>query len=553
MLSPYRKFVIFVKKNWFFYSFGGLGVLLTCISEAAIPKFMQWCIDLLVDGKGHVPAFFHGTTTQETLTSLCYSLFFFFVLCYLGGILWREGIVRMTHLSGKELRTKHWEKLRHVPFFSFLHKYTVGDLVSRLSQDYNYARIMHGFNIILTLDIVFFVVIVLALMCQIDPLLTFYCLLCFLLVPPFITRLAKKEYRLHLHAQQELSSLSDLIAQAITTVKLQRSTGSEPFWLRKLRNSAKEYANRNFQTQRIGWLLFPFAVFPVICSYVILFTFGIQKITAQQLSIGQFFALSSYVLVLQSSLYTLSECISSWQRGLASYERLLEISEQDPPPAANETTIDPDKPLLEIRAFSYQYDRNNPIINDMNLQLAQRKWLGISGALGKGKTTLLRCIAGLLPTEAERIFIYGTDVNQLSAAVRTKLISYVPQRVFLFSTTIRENLCLDQQLDDEQLWQVLETVQLQVFIASLPDKLNTKIGEWGVDLSGGQKQRLAIARAILRQPHLLLLDDCFSAIDTATERKIMHYVHERLAATALVWASHRPSSLQLCSKVITLG
>ena len=551
MNSTLLEFFTFARRNWIFYSFGSFGVILTCLTEVAVPKFVQWMLDLFVVGITAVPALFQRPTASATLQTLAYTLLGLFFVAYLGGVLWREGLVRMTHLAGKEAREQMWQALKHVPFFSFIRKYTTGDLVNRIAQDYDYTRFMYGFNIVLTVNMIAIVSLSLAMMLQIDAQITLLIFGIFCLVPPFIVRLARREHRLHLHAQEEMSRLSNLIAQTIATIKLQRSTGSEGFWQRKLGSSAREYADRNFNTQRVGWLIFPFGVVPVLCSYGLLFTLGLYKLQAGNLSLGEFFALTSYVLILQTTLYDLGDCISTWQLGLASSQRILEVSKQPLPPQPTGSHIDTKQPLLCISSLTFRY-QNTVVLDNLNLRLSEQQWLGISGSLGSGKTTLLRCIAGLLPTPAASVQVYGEDINQLRHDLRANLIAYVPQRTFLLSTSLRENLSLDRQYDTEQLWEALRTVQMDSFVNNLNKKLETKIGEWGVDLSGGQKQRLAIARAILRRPRLLLLDDCFSAIDSVTEQKIMQAVRTQLRDIAIICASHRPASLALCQKVISL-
>lgn len=551
MNSTLLEFFTFARRNWVFYSFGSFGVVLTCLTEVAVPKFVQWMLDLFVIGITAVPALFQRPTASATLHTLAYTLLGLFFVAYLGGVLWREGLVRMTHFAGKEVREQMWQALKHVPFFSFIRKYTTGDLVNRIAQDYDYTRFMYGFNIVLTVNMIAIVSLSLAMMLQIDAQITLLIFGIFCLVPPFIARLARREHRLHLHAQEEMSRLSDLISQTIATIKLQRSTGSEGFWQRKLGSSAREYADRNFNTQRVGWLIFPFGVIPVLCSYALLFTLGLYKLQAGNLSLGEFFALTSYVLILQTTLYDLGDCISTWQLGLASSQRILEISKQPLPPQPMDSHIDTQQPLLHISSLTFRY-QDTVVLDDLTFRLGEQQWLGISGSLGSGKTTLLRCIAGLLPTPPDSVRVYGVDIAQLRHDLRANLIAYVPQRTFLLSTSLRENLCLDRKYETEQLWEALRTVQLDGFVDGLDKKLETKIGEWGVDLSGGQKQRLAIARAILRRPRLILLDDCFSAIDSVTEQKIMQAVRTQLRDISLICASHRPASLALCQKVISL-
>ena len=550
--KAFLEFIAFFRKNLAFYAFGSAGLLLTNICELTMPKIIQWLIDLLVGrDQSVVPEFFHSNSLKDSMLLLAMLLFVNFLGAAVGGIVWRHGLFRMTHVSAIDVRLRFWRTLKDIGYISFLRRFSVGDLMNRLSQDYNHTRFMHGFTIVSTIDIVTVIGIALILMLAIDLQLSLYCLICFVVIPIFVPRLARKENRLHSHAQRELSTLSDLISQTVATVKLQRATGGENFWQEKLSESATEYAHRNYQTQKVSWQIFPFSALPVICSYTILCTLGIAKITNGELSLGEFFALAAYVLMLEGQLYQLHSCISQWQKGLASYERILEVSTSKIDNRKKSGEIHLQTPLLETRSLSYSYD-GYQAIKFVSLKIIEGQWLGITGALGTGKTTILKCLAGLLPIADGRIFIFNCDINHLDNAIRSKLVAYVPQQVFMLSATLRENLSLDRDNSERELWQVLKIVQLQDFVAKLPQQLDTKIGEWGVDLSGGQKQRLAIARAVLRRPKLLLLDDCFSAIDSVTEKNIMQQVRIYLADTAIVWASHRTSSFHFCSKVMKL-
>lgn len=552
MTASYQGFKNFVSKHWLFYLIGSFGLLLINFCDAVAPKIIQWLIDLLVtQDSSQVPVFFRAETVAGSLSFLSFTLLLNFIVAFIGGAVWRQGLMRMTYVVGKETRINLWDKLKEYDYSFFINRFKVGDLLNRLSQDYNFTRFMFGFNVALTIDTIIFTTLALVFMLLIDVQLTLACLLCFFIVPPFISYLAKKEHHLHLIAQRELSGLADLISQAVATVKLQRSAGSEAFWQHKLNASAQGYADKSFAVQKVSWHIFPFGILPVLCSYAILCSWGLHKTTTAQLSVGELLALASYVLLFQGHIFQIRECISLWQRGLASYKRILEVSTPEIKENIPTQGVDFKKAPLEMKSFSFSYN-NYSVIKSLTLRLPAGQWLGITGALGSGKTTILRCISGLLPVEKNHIFVYGTDINYVPEPTRAEIISYVPQKGFLFSTTIRENLCLDHQKNDDSLWQVLEVVQLREFVSNLPQQLDTKIGEWGVDLSGGQKQRLAIGRAILKKPNLLLLDDCFSAIDSITEQEIMQKVRDFLTDTTVVWASHRSPALRSCTEVIIL-
>jgi ATP-binding cassette subfamily B protein len=175
--------------------------------------------------------------------------------------------------------------------------------------------------------------------------------------------------------------------------------------------------------------------------------------------------------------------------------------------------------------------------------------IGITGPVGAGKTTLIRVMSGLEPAVTGRIELAGRNMAHASRRELTDVVTVVPQKSFLFAGSIRHNLLLSETFSDEDLWRVLRVTNLESEVRGMPSGLDTWIGEWGINLSGGQKQRMALARALLRPKPLLLMDDCLSAVDAATEAMILDRVHTELVDKTIVWVAHRVSTLQLCDVV----
>ena len=368
--------------------------------------------------------------------------------------------------------------------------------------------------------------------------------------------MAKREHDLHAIAQDKLGLLSDAVTQSLNTIRLQRATRSEALWQRRLHKEAREYSESRFAVVKTGWKIFPLAALPTLFAYAVLLFWGVQLVRRGQLTVGQFVALQSYVLMLQGPLGDMGDCIAEWQRGFASFSRIVEIFNlQSLADLWQGKTRIPERSdgSIEINQLSYSYGiLSRSVLQKIDMFIAPGQHVGICGPVGAGKSTLLSLLAGLTEAPAGVIKIAGVDVHDLDRGWLAQNVAMVPQRAFLFAGTIRYNLELDDQFTDDQLWDVLKLVHLADDVRGFSDSLETWIGEWGINLSGGQKQRLALARTLLRQRPILLLDDCLSAVDAVTEEEILKGLRSRLGQATVIWVAHRMSTLKLCQSVYRL-
>lgn len=556
-----------LKRHWLIYLAGIGTLLLTSMTEILVPKFIQWALDLVSgvpDAVARVPRLFAGPTPRATLGALVAALGFALILGLFGRIGWRQLLARRTHVEGRDLKVDFWDALRRQPLRVF-QAYPLGDLMNRATGDWTSSRAIFGFTIVASLDMIFFVTLAVGAMLLIDWQLTLLCLAIFPVLPRIILRLARKEHDQHVVAQERLGVLSDRISQALGTLRLTRATASDALWQAELAREARGYADRRFEVLKTGWKIFPLGAFPTLVAYGILLVLGLPRIVDGRLSIGQFVAMQSYVLMLQGPLFDMGDNIAEWQKGFASLGRIAEIlglkSSLRPEPSRQPSAARAaaEAPVV-VREVTYRYEPDEPaVLAGVALVVRPGESVGIQGPIGAGKTTLLKLVSGLLELEAPRaggdVTVFGAPVGEIPRARLTELVTMVPQRSFLFAGTIRHNLELDTALGDEALWEVLAAVRLERDIRALPQGLATPIGEWGVNLSGGQKQRLALARALLRRRPLLLLDDCLSAVDAVTEEAIIG----NLAAyrrpgdsQAIVWVAHRLSTLKSCDRVYRL-
>jgi ATP-binding cassette subfamily B multidrug efflux pump len=558
-------------KYWPHYVVGGVALLLANISEVLVPKFIQWSIDVV--GGRAAPAFVageSGLSGAPALRLLAAWLCVALLAGFIGRIFWRQFLARRTHVAGRDLKVRMWRVLSFLPLRT-LRGYPMGDLMNRAIGDWNASRAIHGFTLVLTLDICFMTTLAVACMVSIDPVLTLYCLAIFPFLPRLIVRLAKLEKRQHAAAQVQLGELSDRIAQSLSSVRLTRATGSEAQWQTRLTADATEYAARRFAVVRTAWRIFPLGAVPTLIAYGILLVLGVQKIRSGALSVGQFVALQSYVLMLQASLMDLGDCIGEWQRGFASLTRLAEIFNlQGIADRLRSRRLDPPVSTvgveLRLSRMTFSYDTEDvgktdvldsapssrPALDSVTLHVRPGEAVGIFGPIGAGKSTLLALAAGLIDPPSGTLTLDGADASTMSRDWFAANAALVPQRSFLFAGTIRGNLELDEKLADDVLWDVLRLVRLEGDVRAFPGGLDARIGEWGLNLSGGQKQRLALARALLRRRRLYLLDDCLSAVDAATEAAILEGLRLRIGSATLIQVAHRRSTLKSCDRLLIL-
>lgn len=539
--------------HWFAYAAGIVTLLATNGTEVLIPKFIQWSMDAAAGDPSRLPGLFIRPDRLQGLHAVVTGLLATLLVAWLGRFGWRQLLARRTHVAGRDIKMRFWSVLRHQPLRMF-HRYSLGDLMNRATGDWNASRAIHGFTIVMALDLIFFTCLAVTAMFLIDVELTLYCLAIFPLLPTVIMRLAKKEHDQHAFAQEKLGDLSNHIAQALGTIRLQRATASDAPWQASLAREAREYANRRFEVVRTGWKIFPLGAFPTLIAYAVLLFWGVRKISTGDLTLGEFVALQSYVLMLQGPLFDMGDCIAEWQRGIASLGRIAEIFSLDPPKGDSRASQAAGHDgAIDVRHLSFAYpDGGREVLTDVSLAMGAGETVGIFGPIGAGKTTLLSLVSGLLEAPPARVTVGGHDAAELERTWFAEHVSMVPQRAFLFAGSIRYNLELDESFGDEALWEILEVVRLTGDVRGFPDGLDTWVGEWGINLSGGQKQRLALARALLRRRDVLLLDDCLSAVDAVTEESILANLKARLGRSTVIWVAHRMSTLRHCDRIFSL-
>ena len=544
----------FLKDRWGVYTLGAVSVLLTNLMQILAPKNIGWIVDFFA--KKPVPEILTGSSDKETFLILFLVLALSRILINIFRFMWRITLGRQTHYAAADLRRDVWDNVRYFKKVDLDRKFTRGVLMSASASDSLSARFIFGFTLVAVADVAFLGLFTFITMAYIHIPMTLLSFVVLLFVPIFVRKLSKKEVEQYRLIQDTLSHFNDLSSQAVSTIKLQRLTQTGPFWEKRLMGVADTHREQRLKGISLSLLYIPVMGAAAIISYVVLFVMGIYFTFSGQMSVGQFISMQGLIFLLHDPLMSLGFIISEWKKGFTALERLAEIYQHEKEQfllmEGQVVAESSDTPVLDVQNLSFNFNESLPLFSDLNFKLKKGERLGITGAIGSGKTTLVTILTGLERHNGGVVHLNGKPFSSYSHHELRNYIGHVHQKPFLFADSIKVNVAMDRELSDEEVWKFLELAGLKEDVENFPHKLETQLGEWGINLSGGQKQRLTLARALARKPKLLFLDDCLSAVDTITEERILKNLDSHLQDVTLVWVAHRKSTLKYCNHTFEL-
>ncbi len=456
------------------------------------------------------------------------------------------------------LRNDFFAHLQRLPL-SYYQANRTGDLMSRASSDLGAVRMMVGPAIMYFGSTALGFVIAIALMLTIDPWLTLLALIPLPLVSIATHVFGKAIHERFDRIQAQLSELSAVVQESLAAVRVVRAYRQEPYELARFGAANDEYVHRNRGLIRLQAAFYPSLSFFFGLSGLVVLWAGGRRVIEGQISLGDFVAFSRYLVLLSWPLIAFGWVINLVQRGVASWKRLLEV--MDTVPAITDADADPHAlpgamtGHLEVRNLSFTYPgTTQPVLTDISFSARPGQTVAIVGATGSGKSTVLQLIPRLHDPPPGTVFVDGVDVRTIPLARLRRSIGVVPQEPFLFSATVAHNIAfgLEVEASAEAVATAASTAGLESDVAGFGQGFNTMIGERGITLSGGQKQRAAIARALIVDPKILILDDALSAVDTTTEEAILHRLqHVRQSRTCLLVA-HRVSTVRDADLILVL-
>jgi ATP-binding cassette, subfamily B, multidrug efflux pump len=465
----------------------------------------------------------------------------------------------------------HLERLS----YSYYQRNRTGDIMAKATNDLNAVRNLLGPAIMYSANTIVFTAGALAFMLAISPKLTLYA---FLPLPVASIIIQYFGRRIHERFERIQAMFSDISARAqenFSGARVIRAYVQEEAEIAAFESANQEYIRRSLGLVRLMGMLWPTLELMLGIAAVIVLWLGGRQVIQGRMNVGDFAAFNTYMAQLTWPVIALGWVINIFQRGTASLVRINEIFLQKPE-IADDPELSPVAPQsqLALAAFPDPPANGHPrqelrgeiefcnlnfgyngvsVLKDVNLRIPAGSSLAIVGPTGSGKTTLVSLIARIYDAEPGAVLIDGRPIRELPLETLRRNIGFVPQETFLFSLTIRENIALGRdEASLEEIRSAAEAANIAQDIESFPESYDTTVGERGITLSGGQKQRTAIARALLRSPRILVLDDALSSVDTHTEDKILNHLREIMHGRTTIFISHRVSTVRNADRIAVL-
>ncbi len=444
------------------------------------------------------------------------------------------------------------------PFFQ---RYRTGDLMSRASSDIEAVRMVLGPGIMQLENTAVTFAIAIAMMLALDPRLTLWSLAPMPAIAAVMYLSAQTYHRRFLAVQVRQAALNTVAQENFSGIRVVKTYGLEPSQRAAFAAANREYLGAGMHLARALGFFHPLVAMVAGLGTLIVLWAGGRRMIADEITLGTLVAFMALFGLLIWPTIALGWVISLFQRGTAAIGRINEILAAPPdvadPAEPRPLPPSPDGAALEVRNLSFTYPgRSAPALSGVSFAVAPGERVALVGRTGAGKSTLLALLPRLWPAPEGAIFLDGVDVNRVRAEELRAQIGFVPQETFLFSQSIEENIALPEgELDARRRAAVAEAArraQLAGDAAGFPDGYRTLVGERGVTLSGGQKQRAAIARALVRDPRLLVLDDALSAVDTETEERILGELTAPGRRPTLLVVSHRLSTIRRADRILVL-
>jgi ATP-binding cassette subfamily B protein len=542
-LAPLFKFM---RRYRWDYVWGTLACIATNIIWVQFPRVLGTAIDTIANGTTHRQIFYFAGLI--ILIALTKGIFLYAQRWILIGI---------SRDIEYDVRNELFKKLE-AQDTGFYQRYRTGDLMARMTNDLNAVRMLLGPGLMYSANTIFLSLFALVYLLHYSPWLTLVAL-----APMPVASILVQYFGSLIHTRFERiqASFSDISAQAqenYSGVRLIRAFVREKSEIGRFEKLNREYISRALRLVQLMGMLWPTLEFVLGISMVITLLVGGHLVIEHRISVGDFIGFNTYMLQLIWPIIAVGWVVNIFQRGTASVKRIHELMEAEPAIADSSAVL-----LLggehrlsgeiEFRKLNFSYG-GTPVLNNVSLKIPAGSSLAIVGPTGSGKTSLVNLIPRLYEAPAGTLFIDGRPVTDYPLAVLRHNIGMVPQETFLFSETIRENLAFGApKAAADELLRAAEAAHIRLEFEEFPQGFETMVGERGVTLSGGQKQRAAIARALLRRPAILILDDALASVDTYTEERILGGLRDYTATSTTILISHRVSTVRNADQIAVLN
>lgn len=466
----------------------------------------------------------------------------------------RMTIIVMSRLIEYDMKNAIFEQYQNLEL-AFYRKNNTGDLMNRISDDVSKVRMYFGPAIMYTINLVVLFTFVITAMLNVSVELTVYVLTPLPLLSIgiyYVSNIINKKSEV---IQRQLSAINTYVQEAFSGIRVIKAYNQQLDKEAYFKNELEDYKNKNLDLVKVNAVFMPLMTLLIGVSTIMTIFIGGRLAMDGQISMGNIAEFVIYVNMLTWPVASLGWVTSLVQRAAASQERINEFMD------TKASIVNPSKEQMEINgniefknvSFTYP-DSGIKALQNISLKINAGESVAILGRTGAGKSSLASLVSRLYDPDNGSILIDGKDIKTLNLDILRKSVGYVPQDVFLFSETIAENIAFGTQLDisREEIEQAAKNAEIYDNIKGFPKGFETKLGERGITISGGQKQRISIARAIVGKPHILIFDDCLSAVDTETEKGIINNLTSVMKDKTTLIISHRVSSVAHCDQIYVL-
>ncbi|WP_075619922.1 ABC transporter ATP-binding protein [Paenisporosarcina indica] len=545
MFSVLFKLKWFFAENWKRYTLAISLLMVTNVLEVIPPWLLGESID----------AIYQQTLTSKLLYTFILSLIAVMVVNYLSNFVWQYQLFGGAYVIEKQLRSRLMKQfLRMTP--SFYEKNRTGDLMARATNDLKAVSTTAGFGILTLIDSSLYMLTILVTMgILVSWKLTIAALLPLPILAIVMQILGKRIHEKYMKAQDAFGDMNDSVLEAVAGVRVIRAYVQERASERQFDDMTEDVFAKNMEVEKIDALFNPITKVLTGISYMIGLGYGAYLVSKGQMTLGDLVAFNVYLGMIIWPMFAIGELINVMQRGSASLDRVQETLDYEEDVKDSPNPVAVSQPgRIRFNNIKFQYPQSSSVnLSNINLHLEQGQTLGIVGKTGSGKTTLIKQLLREYPIGEGTLSFSDIPIeNQTKDQVRN-WIGYVPQDHVLFSRTIKENILFGHPKGtDRDIETAIRLSYFQKDLELLPQGLETLVGEKGVALSGGQKQRISIARALIKNPEILILDDSLSAVDAKTEARIIENIQQERSGKTTIITTHRLSAIQHADWIIVL-
>jgi len=540
------RFRDYLYKYKYAYLCGILTLIVTDTAQLTVPRVIKNAIDTLVGGEQEGTALLAGYAMQ---------LFGLAVVIFLFRFLWRIFSVGTSWKISRDLRELLFRHLQVQPP-DFYRNHESGKLMALITNDTEAVRHAMSFGVVMAIDALFMACLSLTLMLLIDVRLTLLALLPMPIIILIVTRFGRMLRSRYEAVQASFAKITAQAREIFAGIRVVKAFAQEEAELDKFSGMSRDYLKKNV---RLAWIwsnFFPLVTLLSQFSSLIILWAGGLRVIGDRITMGDFVAFNAYIGILTWPMMAVGFLTNMYSRGKASLDRINRVLQEEPAVTDRPGA----KPLencsgkIEIKNLSFSYERNGESsLRDLSLAIRPGEVIGITGRIGSGKSTLVKLLTRLYDPPSGTIFFDGRDILDIDLRSLRKSIAIVPQHPFMFSDTIGANVRLGNlEADRSRIEELVTLVQLEEPGSGRKLGIDTVVGEDGITLSGGQKQRATIARGLVKDSGILILDDVLSSVDTRTEEEILREFPRLIAGRTTIIIAHRVSALRNADRVIVL-